>query len=121
MDPTQPGAPFSYFGKTFFKTIGVFPFVSKIGDQALRQAEEKVGKAFLEDLMVGAPIMKTSALSVASLAQFKNNFEKHANLISANYTALFNKAEDVGNPAVIKLNKTKEVTTDFINEHKKLI
>mgnify|MGYP000256145629 CR=1 FL=1 len=33
-------------------------------------------KAFLEDLMVGAPIMKTSALSVASLAQFKNNFEK---------------------------------------------
>jgi len=113
--------PFSFFGKTFFKTIGVFPFVSKIGDQALRQAEEKVGKAFLEDLMVGAPIMKTSALSVASLAQFKNNFEKHANLISANYTALFNKAEDVGNPAVIKLNKTKEVTTDFINEHKKLL
>jgi hypothetical protein len=113
--------PFSYFAKTFFKTIGVFPFVSKIGDQALRQAEEKVGKAFLEDLMVGAPIMKTSALSVASLAQFKNNFEKHANLISSNYTALFNKADDVGNPAVIKLNKTKEVTTDFINEHKKLL
>jgi hypothetical protein len=113
--------PLSYFAKTFFKTIGVFPFVSKIGDQALRQAEEKVGKAFLEDLMVGAPIMKTSALSVASLAQFKNNFEKHANLISSNYTALFNKADDVGNPAVIKLNKTKEVTTDFINEHKKLL
>ena len=121
MDPTQPGAPFSFFGKTFFKTVGVFPFVSKIGDQALRQAEEKVGKAFLEDLMAGAPIMKTSALSVASLDQFKKNFEKHANLISANYTALFNKAEDVGNPAVIKLNKTKEVTTDFINEHKKLL
>jgi len=113
--------PFSFFGKTFFKTVGVFPFVSKIGDQALREAEEKVGKAFLEDLMVGAPIMKTSALSVASLAQFKNNFEKHANLISANYTALFNKAEDVGNPAVIKLNKTKEVTNDFIIEHKKLL
>ena len=112
--------PFSFFGKTFFKTVGVFPFVSKIGDQALREAEEKVGKAFLEDLMVGAPIMKTSALSVASLDQFKKNFEKHANLISANYTALFNKAEDVGNPAVIKLNKTKEVTTDFITEHKKL-
>jgi len=121
MDPTQPRAPFSFFGKTFFKTVGVFPFVSKIGDQALRNAEEKVGKAFLEDLMAGAPIMKTSALSVASLDQFKKNFEKHANLISANYTALFNKAEDVGNPAVIKLNKTKEVTTDFINEHKKLL
>jgi hypothetical protein len=121
MDPTQPGAPFSFFGKTFFKTVGVFPFVSKIGDQALRDAEEKVGKAFLADLMAGAPIMKTSALSVASLDQFKKNFEKHANLISANYTALFNKAEDVGNPAVIKLNKTKEVTTDFINEHKKLL
>jgi hypothetical protein len=121
MDPTQPGAPFSFFGKTFFKTVGVFPFVSKIGDQALRDAEEKVGKAFLADLMAGAPIMKTSALSVASLDQFKKNFEKHANLISANYTALFNKAEDVGNPAIIKLNKTKEVTTDFINEHKKLL
>ena len=121
MDPTQPRAPFSYFGKTFFKTIGVFPFVSKIGDQALREAEQKVGTAFLKDLMAGAPIMKTAALSVASLDQLKKNFEKHANLISANYTALFNKAEDVGNPAVIKLNKTKEVTNDFIIEHKKLL
>lgn len=55
--------------------MGVFPFVSKIGDQALREAEEKVGKAFLEDLMVGAPIMKTSALSVASLDQFKRTLK----------------------------------------------
>jgi len=121
MDPTQPRSPFSFFGKTFFKTIGVFPFVSKIGDQALREAEEKAGKAFLEEMMATAPIMKTSALSVASLDQFKKTFEKHANLISANYTALFNKAEDVGNPAVIKLTKAKEVTTDFINEYQKFL
>lgn len=113
--------PFSFFGRTFFKTIGVFPFVSRIGDQALREAEEKAGKAFLEEMMATAPIMKTSALSVASLDQFKKTFEKHANLISANYTALFNKAEDVGNPAVIKLTKAKEVTTDFINEYQKFL
>jgi len=121
MDTKQPRAPFAYFGQTFFKTVGVFPFVSKIGDKALREAEQKVGKAFLEDLMAGAPIMKTAALSVASLDQLKKNFEKHANLISANYTALFNKAEDVGNPAVIKLNTAKEVASDFIREYQESI
>jgi len=111
--------PLSFLGKTYYKTVGVFPFVSKIGDEALRNAEEKVGKAFLEDLMVGAPIMKTSALSVASLDQLKKNFEKYANVISSNYTALYNKADDVGNPAVIKLTKTKEFTNDFITEYRK--
>jgi hypothetical protein len=110
--------PFSYFGKTYFKTIGVFPFVSKIGDAALREAEEKVGKAFLSDMHAFAPIMKSSALSVASLDQFKKNFEKHANLIAANYTALMNKVDDVGNPAIIKLTKAKEAADTFVNEYR---
>lgn len=113
--------PLSFLGKTFFKTVGVFPFVSKIGDQALREAEEKVGKAFLSDLMAGAPIMKTSALSLASLDLFKKNFEKSSNMIGANYTAVFNLADDVGNPAIIKLTKAKEFTSEFIQQYQQAI
>lgn len=115
------GGLFSYFGKTFFKTIGIFPFVSRIGDQALRQAEEAVGKAYLADLHNFAPVMKTSALSTASFDQIQKNFEKHANLISANYAALMNKVDDIGNPAIIQLTKGRTAASEFINEFKQSI
>jgi hypothetical protein len=78
--------PLSGIGQSYFKTVGVFPFVSKIGDQALRDAELKYGKAFLSDLAGLAPITRTSALSVASMQQFKKQFETYANLISDGYT-----------------------------------
>jgi hypothetical protein len=97
------GGPLSGLGKSYFKTVGVFPFVSKIGDQALKDAELKFGKAFLKDLAGLAPITKTSALSIASLDQFSKQFNKYSDLIASNYTTLMNKADDIGNPAIIKI------------------
>jgi hypothetical protein len=108
------GGPLSGLGKTYFKTVGVFPFVSTIGDQALKNAEKQFGKSFLKDLAGLAPITKVSALSIASLDQFSKQFNKYSDLIASNYTALMNKADDVGNPAIIKLNRTRERASDFV-------
>jgi hypothetical protein len=110
------GGFLSNLGKSYFKTVGVFPFVSKIGDQALKDAELKFGKAFLKDLAGLAPITKTSALSIASLDQFSKQFNKYSDLIASNYTTLMNKADDIGNPAIIKLDRTKDRASDFIKE-----
>lgn len=108
------GGPLSNLGKSYFKTVGVFPFVSKIGDQALRDAEVKFGKAFLKDLAGVAPITKMSALSVASLDQFKKQFEKYSNIISAGYTDFMRKVDDVGNPAFINLKNAKARSQEFL-------
>lgn len=108
------GGPLSGLGKTYFKTVGVFPFVSSIGDQALKNAEKQFGKAFLKDLAGLAPITKVSALSIASLDQFSKQFNKYSDLIASNYTALMNKADDVGNPAIIKLDRTRAAASDFV-------
>jgi hypothetical protein len=106
--------PLSGLGKSYFKTVGVFPFVSTIGDQALKNAEQQFGKAFLKDLAGLAPITKVSALSIASLDQFSKQFNKYSDLIASNYTTLMNKADDIGNPAIIKLDRTRAAASDFI-------
>jgi hypothetical protein len=108
--------PLSGLGKSYFKTVGVFPFVSKIGDQALRDAELKYGKAFLSDLAGLAPITRTSALSVASMQQFKKQFETYANLISDGYTNFMRHVDDVGNPQFIKLDKAQAAAKEFMDE-----
>jgi hypothetical protein len=106
--------PLSGLGKSYFKTVGVFPFVSTIGDQALKNAEQQFGKAFLKDLAGLAPITKVSALSIASLDQFSKQFNKYSDLIASNYTTLMNKADDIGNPAIIKLDRTRAAASEFI-------
>ena len=108
--------PLSGIGQSYFKTVGVFPFVSKIGDQALRDAELKYGKAFLSDLAGLAPITRTSALSVASMQQFKKQFETYANLISDGYTDFMRHVDDVGNPQFIKLDKAQAAAKEFMDE-----
>ena len=50
-------------GRNYFKTVGVFPFISGIGRSALEGAEQAAGKQYLNSLAEFAPIMKTSALS----------------------------------------------------------
>jgi hypothetical protein len=108
------GGFLSNLGKSYYKTVGVFPFVSVIGDKALKEAEQATGRAYLKELAGLAPITKVSALSTASLDQFSKQFNKYSDVIASNYTALMNKAEDVGNPAIIKLDRTRARANEFI-------
>jgi hypothetical protein len=108
------GGFLSSLGKSYFKTVGVFPFVSVIGDKALKEAEQATGRAYLKELAGLAPITKVSALSTASLDQFSKQFNKYSDVIASNYTALMNKAEDIGNPAIIKLDRTRARANEFI-------
>ena len=42
---------FSDLGRNYFKTVGVFPFVSGIGREALQVAEQEAGKQYLDGLV----------------------------------------------------------------------
>ena len=60
-------------GRNYFKTVGVFPFVSGIGREALQVAEQEAGKQYLDGLVRYAPLMKTAALSSSIL--FHSEYE----------------------------------------------
>jgi len=98
--------PFTSIGKGFFKTVGVFPFIGPIANQAFQGAEQKAGKMYLDQLASFAPLMKTGALSHSIYNQAAKVFNDNMDLIGAKYNAFEELANTVGNPAIIKLDKT---------------
>ena len=98
--------PFTSIGKGFFKTVGVFPFIGPIANQAFQGAEQKAGKLFLDQLTTYAPLMKTGALSHSIYNQAAKVFNDNMDLIGSKYDAFERLADTVGNPAIIKLDKT---------------
>jgi len=98
--------PLTSVGKGFFKTVGVFPFIGPIANQAFQGAEQKAGKMYLDQLASYAPLMKTGALSHSIYNQAAKVFNDNMDLIGAKYNAFEELANTVGNPAIIKLDKT---------------
>ena len=54
-------------------------------------------------------------LGVGSLNAFRENFQKYGELISDGYKAFDAKVADVGNPAIVQLNKTQEFAQQIAN------
>ena len=98
--------PLTSVGKGFFKTVGVFPFIGPIANQAFQGAEQKAGRMYLDQLASYAPLMKTGALSHSIYNQAAKVFNDNMDLIGAKYNAFEELANTVGNPAIIKLDKT---------------
>lgn len=116
MDKSQKKAILANLGKTYFKTIGLFPFIAPVGEKAVAAAEKAGTTAYLDDILNIAPLTKTSALAVGSLNAFKDNFQKYGELIQNGYKDFNAKVADVGNPAIIQLNKTKEFAQQIAND-----
>jgi hypothetical protein len=120
MDKTQKNAYLANLGKTYFKTIGLFPFIAPTGEKAVQAAERAGTTAFLDDILNIAPLTKTSALAVGSLNAIKDNFQKYGELIQNGYKVLDNEIADIGNPAIVNLTKTQEfaqqIAKDFGEE-----
>ena len=112
--------PLSKMGQTYFKTVGVFPFVSSIGRQALEGAEQAAGRQYLENLMTFAPIMKTSALSSSIYNQAAKVFADRSQLIASKYNAFDALAETIGNPKVIKMTALQKQAKEFLQQNAEL-
>ena len=112
----KDGALSAPLGKNYFKTVGVFPFVSGIGREALQVAEQEAGKMYLDGIVKYAPLMKTSALSSSIYNQAAKVFKDNIAVIGAKYN-MFNKvADEMGNPRVIKLEKQQNMQKNLLNK-----
>ena len=115
----QDVGPLGNIGKTYFKTVGVFPFVSAIGRDALQGAEQAAGKRFLNDLNAYAPLMKTSVLSSSVYKQVNKVFQDNVDLIASKYGAFDALADkSLGGPAVVKLTKSRQAAREFLERFK---
>ena len=107
-------------GRDYFKTVGVFPFISGIGREALQGAEQAAGRQYLDSLAKFAPIMKTSALSSSIYNQAAKVFADRSALIGAKYKAFDTLAETVGNPKVIPMENLKRISAEFLDQNKQM-
>jgi len=114
----QDVGPLGNIGKTYFKTVGVFPFVSAIGRDALQGAEQVAGRRFLNDVSTYAPLMKTSVLSSSVYKQVNKVFQDNVDLIASKYGAFDALSDAVGNPSIIKLSKTQAAARQFLERFK---
>tara|TARA_R100000808_G_scaffold23282_1_gene51499 strand:- start:2304 stop:5351 length:3048 start_codon:yes stop_codon:yes gene_type:complete len=110
----------SDLGKNYFKTVGVFPFVSGIGREALQVAEQEAGKQYLDGLVRYAPLMKTSALSSSIYNQAAKTFSDNAAVIGSKYKAFETFAEALGNPRVISLDATTKYAREMVESNRQM-
>jgi len=111
---------FSELGRNYFKTVGVFPFVSGIGRESLQIAEQEAGKQYLDGLVKFAPLMKTSALSSSIYNQAAKVFKDNAAVIGSKYQAFETLTEAMGNPRVISLDKTSKFAREMVEANKQM-
>ena len=99
----------------YFKTVGIFPFVSGIGREAMQGAEQVAGKRYLNNsVLTYGPLVKTGMLSASIVKQAEEAFKLNSNLINSSYRAFDDLAKTIGNPAVIPMKNTKKVAAEFI-------
>ena len=111
---------FSELGRNYFKTVGVFPFVSGIGRESLQVAEQEAGKQFLDGLVRYAPLMKTAALSSSIYNQAAKTFAENAAVIGTKYQAFENFAKEMGNPRVISLDKASKYARELVESNREM-
>ena len=100
--------------KSFFKVIGIFPFIGGIGREALQGAEQKAGREYLNNSVLNyGPLMKTSLLSATVFKQADEAFKANSALINSSYRGFESLAESIRNPTVIPTKKVKEVAAKF--------
>tara|TARA_R100001463_G_scaffold25274_2_gene60029 strand:+ start:20400 stop:23432 length:3033 start_codon:yes stop_codon:yes gene_type:complete len=110
----------SDLGRNYFKTVGVFPFVSGIGRESLQVAEQEAGKQYLDGLVRYAPLMKTAALSSSIYNQAAKTFADNASVIGSKYKAFETFAEALGNPRVISLDATTKYAREMVEANRQM-
>ena len=104
------------FANKFFKVLGIMPFINGIGKEALQGAESAAGKNYLNTSVLNyGPLIKTGLLSAAVFKQADEAFKQNSKLINDAYTGFESLANFIGNPKVIKLEKTKQFAKDMVD------
>ena len=110
--------PLSGLGQSYFKTIGVFPYISKIMDKRMLSAEKTFAKGYLDsNIATIAPIYSHSFLSQNLYKQAVETFKRNVGTIDKAYDKFFAINTVAGDPAILKLTKTLKATDDFLRQN----
>src|SRR6056300_1164032 len=110
--------PLSGLGQSYFKTIGVFPYISKVMDRRMLSAEKAFSKGYLDsNIATIAPIYSHSFLSQRLYDQSVATFKENVRTIDTAYDEFFGLSAVAGNPAILKLDKTLKATEDFLRQN----
>ena len=109
--------PLSGLGQSYFKTVGVFPYISRIMDRRMLSAEKTFAKGYLDsNIATIAPIYSHSFLSQKLYRQSVETFKKNAETIDKAYDEFFNLSTIAGDPPLLKLNNTQKSVERFLNQ-----
>ena len=110
--------PLSGLGQSYFKTVGVFPYISRIMDARMLSAEKTFAQGFLDsNIATIAPIYSHSFLSQKVYNQAVETFKKNVGTIDKAYDKFFAINTVAGDPAILKLTKTLKATDDFLRQN----
>ena len=110
--------PLSGLGQSYFKTIGVFPYISKIMDRRMLSAEKKFADGYIDtNIATIAPIYHHSFLSQQIYDQAAATFRKNAGAIDEAYQEFFGLSTIAGNPALLKLENTMKAADKFLAQN----
>ena len=110
--------PLSGLGQSYFKTVGVFPYISKTMDKRMLSAEKVFSKGFLDsNIATIAPIYSHSFLSQRLYNQAVETFKKNVGTIDSAYDKFFAINTVAGDPAILKLTKTLKASDDFLRQN----
>jgi hypothetical protein len=110
--------PLSGLGQSFFKTVGVFPYISKTMDKRMLSAEKIFSKGYLDsNIATIAPIYSHSFLSQKVYNRAVETFKKNVGTIDDAYDKFFAINTVAGDPAILKLTKTLEATDQFLKQN----
>ena len=109
------------FTKTYFKTVGVLPFVSMA--QKSRQAEFALqAKSVFKDITVQqlAPITHSEILGALSPSVLRQAYQQKKNLINVAYDKAELAAKKMGNPAYIPTLNTSKKASDLLSDEQSI-
>ena len=110
--------PLSGLGQSYFKTVGVFPYISKIMDRRMLSAEKTFSAGFMDsNIATIAPIYTHSFLSQKVYNQAVDTFKKNAATIDRAYDKFFAVNTVAGDPSILKLTQTLKATDDFLKQN----
>ena len=96
--------PLSGLGQSYFKTIGVFPYISKIMDRRMLSAERGFSQGYLDkNISTIAPIYSHSFLSQKLYNRAVETFKKNVGTIDAAYDDFFWFKHSGGEPCDSKI------------------
>ena len=110
--------PLSGLGQSYFKTVGVFPYISKVMDKRMLSAEKTFAKGYLDsNVATIAPIYSHSFLSQKLYDRAVDTFKKNVKTIDTAYDEFFALNTVAGDPAIMNLTKTLKATEEFLRQN----